>query len=82
MSAPYIPINCSFYDELEAFATLQKVVDIVYRKDGGEDHAVVKDVIETFLIKEKVEYMKLREGKLIRLDWLISVEGKALPLAC
>ena len=30
----YIPINCSFYDELEALATLRKVALIRYEEEG------------------------------------------------
>ncbi|HAA16929.1 MAG TPA: hypothetical protein DCE41_36535 [Cytophagales bacterium] len=82
MNAPYIPINCSYYDELEAFATLRQEVSIVYRTQGGEEQAEIRGVIQTFEIRDKVEYLKLRSGQAIRLDWLITVEGKTLPLAC
>jgi len=82
MSTPYIPINCSYYDELEAFATLRKEVTIIYRTAGDQETAEAKGIIETFRIRDKVEYLLLRDGQEIRLDWLVTVDGKPLPLAC
>jgi Rho-binding antiterminator len=78
---PYQPISCTFYDELEALATLRKSCLIKYRNDAGTEtqtQALIKD----FFIKDKVEYLKLDNGQHIRLDYLIEVDGKALKNYC
>ena len=72
----YIPISCSFYDVLEAFATKQTEVEIEFLK-GGISRKIV-DKIQDFFVKDKVEYMKLKNGEEIRLDQLIQVNGEYL----
>ena len=77
----YQPISCDFYDELEALATLRRSIRIEYRNEegGGESvDAVIKDLF----IRSKVEYMLLNNGQEIRLDHLLTVDGKALPGFC
>ncbi len=74
----YIPINCSYYDELEAIATLRKVVTIHFRDQAGIDRQVNAKITNLFT-KEKEEFMVLDNGLQIRLDQLISADGKAVP---
>ena len=79
-NSSYIPINCSFYDYLEEAATLGSLSTIGYLDN---DRLVqVKSKIKTLVIKDKVEYMVLEDGLLIRLDYLISFNGKVLPKSC
>jgi len=74
---PYVPISCSFYDFLEKAATLGRLSTIEYL---NEDRVVqVESKIQTLVIKDKVEYMVLENGQSIRLDYLISFDGKSLP---
>ena len=77
---PYIPINCSFYDYLEEAATLQKMALIEYINQGIVVSIEAK--IHTLLVKNKVEFMELENGQSIRLDSLISFDGKTLPMSC
>ncbi len=72
-----IPISCSYYDELEALATLRKECEIVYTDESGKQISI-KGIIKTFFIRDKVECMQLESGEEIRLDKLISVDGKRL----
>lgn len=76
----YIPINCDFYDELEAAATIGKAVRIVYLENGArvETRGVVKDLFT----RESVEYMTLDNGITIRLDKLAEIDGKIPPNVC
>lgn len=77
----YTPISCSFYDELEALATLRKTCTIRYKDEQDEiqnQQAIIKD----FFIRDKVEYMLLNNGDVIRLDYLIEVDGKVLNKYC
>jgi Rho-binding antiterminator len=76
----YIPINCSFYDYLEEAATLGNVAVIEYMKEGSVES--VEDKIQTLFIENKVEYMMLEKGQTIRLDNLISFNGKLLANSC
>ncbi|MBX7141753.1 MAG: hypothetical protein K1X63_11810 [Chitinophagales bacterium] len=73
----YIPISCSYYDELEALATLRQECEIVFTDENGKQISI-KGIIKTFFIRDKVECMQLESGEEIRLDKLISVDGKRL----
>ncbi len=75
---PYQPISCAYYDELEALATLRKNCWIVYKNEAGEQQEI-EAVIKDFYIQDKVEYMLLSDGKQIRLDYILQVDGKPLP---
>lgn len=77
----YQPINCDFYDELEARATLRRSCHIEFRDVSGQNQSI-EAVIKDLYIRSKVEYMLLSTGLEIRLDRLVSVDGKPLPEAC
>lgn len=77
----YTPIDCNFYDILEANAVLKKVVRIEY-KDEQENIIEIHHRIVDLFIKEKAEYMKLENGLVIRLDLIHSVDGKILKGFC
>ncbi|MCI4668523.1 MAG: hypothetical protein MRZ79_10320 [Bacteroidia bacterium] len=77
----YVPINCNYYDKLEAWAVLRKNVSIKrYFPDGSD--GIVEGRIVDFFIREGAEYLKMADGHEIRLDYLISVNGEELPNAC
>lgn len=77
----YQPINCNYYDELEAMATLRKLVKIEYYNETGDTLEQEGQIVD-FQIKDRIEYMILKSGNEIRLDYLIAVDGKPLPKAC
>ncbi|MEP7128216.1 MAG: GNAT family N-acetyltransferase [Chitinophagales bacterium] len=74
----YSSIDCNYYDELEAMATLKKAVEIIYRNDIGVQIRTT-EVIKTFITKNKEEFLQLENNLTIRLDKLISVDGQMLP---
>lgn len=79
---PYQPISCSFYDELEAVATLKKNVTIQYCDENGISH-ILTDAIATLVTKDKEEFVVLKNSNLIiRLDRLVEVNGKSPDLYC
>jgi len=80
MDQPYVPISCSYYDYLEEAATLKKESEIEFKNGDGIEKIVSR--IKTLTIKDKVEYMVLENDLHIRLDFLISFDGKPLPKAC
>lgn len=76
----YKPINCNFYDILEASAVLRKVVLIKYH-EGDELRRIENRIVDLF-IKNKAEYMRLENGLEIRLDAIHSVDGNVLKGFC
>jgi len=77
----YVPINCSYYDELEAIATLKKAVQIIYwEKDQKQSLQAVQ--IRDLFTKNKEEFVVLDNGQQIRLDYLIEVDGKPVIYGC
>jgi Rho-binding antiterminator len=81
MPTDYRPINCNYYDELEAIATLRKRVPIIYESKNGP--ITVEGVgIRDLYTKDKEEFLVLTNGQTIRLDFLIEVDGKPVIKAC
>ena len=71
----YRPVSCAFYDELTLLALRKKQVSIAYLDSDG--HVVhTADVIADIFTKKKKEYVVLNDGTQIRLDDIISLEGK------
>jgi len=80
-TSDYQPISCDFYDILEESATLKKRSIIhFYNTDQQEEQIVSR--IKNLFTKEKEEFMELENGRTIRLDRLISVDGKPLDKVC
>lgn len=76
----YKPIDCNFYDILEANAVLRKIVTIEYRVND-EIQTIDNRIVDLF-IKDKAEYMRLENGLEIRLDTIHSVDGSILKGFC
>lgn len=81
MSEKYIPISCSFYDRLEAWAIQCQHVEIQYRDVSGVESTVIT-LINDLQAKEGVEYAMLDNGLQIRLDQLIQVNGIPVEPTC
>lgn len=77
----YRPINCSFYDILEANATLKKTIRVVFLTTDGQQTETQGRIVNLFT-KNKEEFVALSDGNLIRLDQLISVDGQQLEGFC
>lgn len=83
MKQKYQPINCNFYDELEILAMRGQSCSILYWKDLNlQEQLETTDTIITIKIIDKAEFLILKEGTPIRLDQLISVDGKELKGYC
>ncbi len=72
----YKPISCSFYDYLEAFALKKVNCTIEYIENGNSFQT--KGIIVDLFSKDKVEFLLLDNGALIRLDNLLKVNGISL----
>lgn len=77
MSSDYIPIDCEFHDVLEATATGRKPATLRYRDDDGT-LVVVEARIADLYATGGVEYMRLDDGRVIRLDRIVGVGDASL----
>jgi len=83
MKQKYHPINCNFYDELEILAMRGQSCNIHYWKDlKFQEQVEITDTIMDIKIIDKAEFLILKEATSIRLDQLISVDGKELKGYC
>ncbi|MEM8525015.1 MAG: hypothetical protein AAGG68_10245 [Bacteroidota bacterium] len=80
-TSDYQPISCDFYDVLEASATLKKKSIIYFYNIDWQEQQIVSRIKNLFT-KEKEEFVELASGEIIRLDHLISVDGKVLSKVC
>lgn len=81
MENKYHPIDCNYYDELVLLVMRKKPCEIVYRNEVNEE-ITVQSIIMDVYTKEKAEYIKLSNDQVIRLDHLISADGKENKLSC
>ncbi len=77
---PYQLVACSFHDELEALATLRKECQIVYRDAENQVQTVTSKIVDVYAA-DRADFIKLQDGTVIRLDFLISVAGKPIQFA-
>lgn len=77
----YQPIDCNFYDILEANAVLKKIVWIEYRDEADDLQKINSRIVDLF-VRDKAEYMKLENEQLIRLDKIHAVDGQELKGFC
>ena len=78
---PYQPIDCNYYDRLEAWATMRTICKIVFRDEEGKEQDVTARIEDVYALN-KVEYMRMDNGLVIRLDSLLSVNNIPLPDHC
>lgn len=81
MKKDYQPISCDFYDELEIAAMRQTSAVIVYKSDAGEE-VKISEKIKTIEARSGEEFLILNKGEEIRLDRLVSIDGKKLKSYC
>lgn len=76
----YKPVDCGFYDRLEAAAVLRKTVEIEFLKDDSSvtSEAVIKDLRAV----NGAEFLILTDGTEIRLDRIVSVDGISSGNSC
>lgn len=77
----YQPIDCDYYDRLEAWATMHTICLLIFRDEKGMEQEISAR-IENIYALNKVEYLRMDNELLIRLDQLLSVNGTPLPGVC
>ena len=80
MTTAYIPISCSYYDRLEAWAVRREPVKIQFQDLAQEKSVETEGIIVDLISRDKVEYLVLDTGEIIRLDHLITVNDIPLPV--
>ncbi len=81
----YKLVGCSFHDELEALATLRQQCQIIYQTENGDIVELDGQIIDVYTANREefvAEFIKLKNGNEVRLDRLISVNGKSIQFAC
>jgi len=74
----YLPIDCHFYDELEA-AAVKKVKSTITYQDEQNAEQVIEGYIVDFIHINKAEYLVLKDGFKLRLDRIIKLNDKVSP---
>lgn len=75
--APYLPVNCEFHDVLEATATRRAAVVVRFLDEDGVMQQRTCRIV-TLSARDGVEQVEFDTGEHVRLDRLVSVDGKAL----
>ena len=68
----YKPIDCSVHDRLEHFAVRRTPVHVRYQSSDGVEHHRDGCIADLYA-REGAEYLRLADGKEIRLDHLREV---------
>ncbi len=78
MDAPYVPIDCNYYDELLTAAMRETPVRTVYLDAFGQMAETSSSITDVYT-KDGAEFMHLANGLVLRLDSLLEVDGKRPP---
>ena len=72
----YVPIACEAHDHLESWSVLKITCSIQYLDSNDTVASVDSQIIDVFA-KNGEEFIKIENGDLIRLDRIISINGKS-----
>lgn len=81
MEKEYKPIACGLYDELELRALRKQVVRLTFQNDKNENE-LIECIISDLFSKDKIEFLKTNDGKIIRLDDLLELDGIIFNKSC
>lgn len=76
----YRLVSCDFHDQLEALATLRQECQITYRDESNQT-IEVRDRIVDIYAENHADFLKLKNGIIIRLDQIISVNDQPITYA-
>jgi Rho-binding antiterminator len=82
MNTDYTPIDCDFYDVLEALSTLRKNCEIVYVASQQSPTATtVRGRITNLYALQGEEFLVIDHTLSLRLDALVSLNGTPVPIS-
>ena len=76
MTTVYKPISCSLYDKLEAIATRHESVELTIGQ------LTIRDIIVDVFSKNQAEFIRLKNGDIIRLDKIEKINGESVSFVC
>ena len=79
-SDAYEPVACSFYDELGLRMMRERPCTLVV--DEGEQTEMIEAVLADVFTEGGTEYVRLDDGRRIRLDRIRRVDDVSRPDAC
>jgi Rho-binding antiterminator len=71
----YNPISCEFFDQLD-IAIQRKIPSTIVYYNNNEEIETVKGLVTTLMVIKGKEYLVLNSKQQIRLDLIISFNGK------
>ena len=80
MTKPYVPIACGIYDELESLAVRRTVCQIEFLSTSRIE-SVQSRIVDVYS-RNKEEFIKIEDGRDIRLDCLHAINGNAVGGSC
>lgn len=81
MQNKYIPVSCALYDQLELLAMRKIRVQLGYESEHilSFTEGIIQDI---YTGENHVEFLKLNNGMVIRLDQLKTLNGEPVPNFC
>ncbi len=81
MEKEYKPIACELYDELELRALRKKIIKLTFQNDRN-DNEIIECIIADLFSKDKIEFLKTNDGRIIRLDDILELDGINFNKSC
>ncbi len=81
MNKLYKPIACGLYDELELRALRKQKLTLTFLNDKNETE-IIECVIADLFSKDKTEFLKTTDGRIIRLDDIVELDNILFNKSC
>jgi Rho-binding antiterminator len=81
MNKEYKPIACGLYDELELRALRKQKITLTFLNHNAETDTI-ECIIADLFSKDKTEFLKTTEGKIIRLDDIVKLDNILFNKSC
>ncbi|RZA27219.1 MAG: hypothetical protein EOP10_00875 [Proteobacteria bacterium] len=76
LAKAYVPIDTDVVDNIEHYSSDQIHVDIEYIDRDGESKHMRGFIADVYTTKESEEFLKMMDGRTLRLDQLVAVVPK------
>lgn len=80
VSKIYEPVSCDLVDQIEILATERKKLEVLYM--DGEIEKTKAFFLKTWITKNKEEFLVTESNIFIRLDQILSIDGKQFAQSC
>lgn len=81
MNKEYKPIACGLYDELELRALRKQKLTLTFLNDKNETETI-ECIIADLFSKDKTEFLKTTDGRIIRLDDIVELDNILFNKSC